>query len=70
MIYCGGCDSQKMPKVEMVNNHEHWRKSCFSSLLLFYFSYVLLFAGYEDWSVALHGVPVRRSGVGDGVLFM
>ncbi len=54
----------------MVHNHEHWRKSHFSSLLLFYFSCVLLFAGYEDWFVALHGVPVLRSSVGDGVLFM
>jgi hypothetical protein len=59
-----------MPKVEMVHNHGHWRKSHFSSLLLFYFSCVLFFASYEDWSVALHGVPVLRSSVGDGVLFM
>jgi hypothetical protein len=59
-----------MPKIEMVHNHDHWRKSHFSSLPLFYFSCVLLLAGYEDWSVALHGVPALRSGVGDGMLFM
>jgi hypothetical protein len=38
-----------MPKIEMVHNHEHWRKSHFSSLPLLYFSCVLLLAGYEDW---------------------
>jgi hypothetical protein len=70
MIYCSGCDYQKMPKMEMVHNHEHWRKSHFSFLLLFYFSCVLLFAGYEDWYVALHGVSALSLGVGDGVLIM
>jgi hypothetical protein len=59
-----------MAKMEMVHNHEHWRKSRFSSLLLFYFCCVLLFAGYEDWYVALHGVSALSLGVGDGVLIM
>jgi hypothetical protein len=56
--------------MEMVHNHEHWRKSRFSCLLLLYFSCVLLFAGYEDWYVALHGVLALSLGVGDGVLIM
>jgi hypothetical protein len=41
----------------------------FLSLLLFYFSYVLLFSGYEHWFVVLHGVLMFRSNVGDGALF-
>jgi hypothetical protein len=56
--------------MEMVHNHEHWRKLHFSSLPLFYFSCVLLFAGYQYWSSALHGVPALRLGVDDGVFIM
>jgi len=32
-----------------------------------YFAYVLLFAGYERWSIILHGALMFKSGVGDGV---
>jgi hypothetical protein len=69
MICCVECDEQKTPKMEMVGDHKHWRKSRFFPLLLFYFSYVLLFLGYEHWVVVLHGVLMLRSNVGDGALF-
>jgi hypothetical protein len=36
----------------------------------FLFFFCLLFAGYEDWYVALHGVSALSLGVGDGVLIM
>jgi hypothetical protein len=61
MFYCVGCDWQKMPKIETVGDHEYWRKLHFSSLLLFYFSCVFLFVGYEDWFVTLHFVLVLKS---------
>jgi hypothetical protein len=69
MICCVECDRQKAPKMEMVGDHEHWRKSRFFLLLLFYFSYVLVFLGYEHWFVIFHGVLMLRSNVGDGALF-
>jgi hypothetical protein len=52
---------KKMPKIETVGDHEYWRKLHFSSLLLFYFSCVLLFVGYEDWFVTFHCVLALKS---------
>ncbi len=50
MICYIGCDKQKMPKEETVDNHEQ-QTICFLLLTIFSFCFFLLFVGYEVWFV-------------------
>jgi hypothetical protein len=64
-ISCVRCDWPKAPKMETVGDHEPWRKLH----ILYFFAILLVFCCLQVMDVGLlvlYGVPVLRSGVGDG----